>query len=191
MPTGWPDGRGYPVDPPLPIGRGRALAGNWNRWLDAVFGGWELSGYLLLQSGMPLHVTQSGGNIWNGTQRPDLIGDPSTSGPIVDRLNRYFNEAAFSKPPIDVRGTAPRTLHYRSPSVQSLDADALKLRSLARKIAFIDGVADDLDPRVRPAAAGGRPGDRARVVRAGHGRAPTARAIILVIARRRRFCSIR
>lgn len=110
----------------VPIGRGRALGSDWNRWLDALIGGWELSGYVLLQSGMPLQVTQSGGNIWNGTQRPDLIGDPSTSGPIVDRLYRYFNEAAFSKPPIDVRGTAPRTLNYRSPAVRSFDAALLK-----------------------------------------------------------------
>ena len=68
------------------------------------------------QSGMPLSVTQSGGQIWDGTQRPNLVGDPSTSGPIQSRLNNYFNAAAFSQPAPDVPGTAPRTLSYRGPA---------------------------------------------------------------------------
>ena len=34
---------------------------------------------------------QNGGKIWNGTQRPNLIGDPATPGSIYDRLNNYFN----------------------------------------------------------------------------------------------------
>ena len=81
---------------------------------------------LLMQSGMPLQVTQSGGNIWDGTQRPNLIGDPSTSGRIQDRINNYFNAAAFSQPPIDVPGTAPRNLGYRGPGIKTLDAALLK-----------------------------------------------------------------
>jgi outer membrane receptor protein involved in Fe transport len=106
----------------LPVGRGRKLGGGWSRWMDALLGGWQISGMALLQSGMPLQVTQSGGNIWNGTQRPNLIGDPSTSGSVVSRLNRWFNEKAFSQPPIDVPGTAPRTLNYRGPAIKTLDA---------------------------------------------------------------------
>ena len=74
------------------------------------------------QSGMPLHVTQSGGQIWDGTQRPNLIGDPSTSGPITERLNNYFNAAAFQQPAPDVPGTAPGTLSYRGPGIQIFDA---------------------------------------------------------------------
>jgi hypothetical protein len=110
----------------LPFGKGRKWGASWNRATDWIAGGWEVSGMTILQSGMPLHVTQAGGNIWNGTQRPDLIGDPSTSGAVVDRLNRYFNEAAFSKPPIDVPGTSPRTLNYRGPAIKTLDAALLK-----------------------------------------------------------------
>ncbi len=110
----------------LPFGKGRKIGGNWNRWLDWALGGWELSGMATLRSGMPLQVTQSGGAIWNGTQRPNLIGDPSTSGSVTSRLNRWFNEAAFSQPPADVLGTAPRTLHYRGPAIKTLDAALLK-----------------------------------------------------------------
>jgi hypothetical protein len=110
----------------MPVGRNRKWGSNWSRPLDLIAGGWEVSGMAIFQSGMPLQVTQSGGSIWDGTQRPDLIGDPSTSGGVATRLNRYFNEAAFSKPPLDVPGTAPRNLNYRGPGIKTLDAALLK-----------------------------------------------------------------
>ncbi len=110
----------------IPVGRGRQFASGVNRVVDGVIGGWELSGFLTLQSGPPLQVSQNGGNIWNGTQRPNLIGDPSTSGSIYDRMSNYFNVAAFSQPAIDVRGTAPRYLGMRGPAVNTLDAALLK-----------------------------------------------------------------
>jgi hypothetical protein len=110
----------------LPFGKGKKWGSNWNRVVDWVAGGWNLSGMATLQSGMPLQVTQSGGAIWDGTQRPNLIGDPSTSGPIQDRINNYFNRAAFSQPASDVPGTAPRNLNYRGPGIKTLDAALLK-----------------------------------------------------------------
>ena len=110
----------------LPFGRGRAFGTNMNRVLNWIAGGWDLSGVFLAQSGMPLQVLQSGGNIWDGTQRPNLIGDPSTSGRIQDRLTGYFNRAAFSQPAADVPGSAPRNLNYRGPGITTLDAALLK-----------------------------------------------------------------
>lgn len=110
----------------LPFGKGRAIAGGAGRLLDAFIGGWEMSGFLLLQSGNPLQVTQDGGVLWNGTQRPHLIGDPATSGPISSRLNQYFNVAAFARPAVDTFGTAPRYLNYRGPGIRTLDAALLK-----------------------------------------------------------------
>jgi hypothetical protein len=110
----------------LPFGRDRKWGSGWNRVTDVVLGGWDVSGIFSRQSGMPLSVTQSGGNIWNGTQRPDLVGDPSTSGPITSRLDNYFNVNAFSKPEIDVPGTAPRNLSYRGPAIQIFDAVLMK-----------------------------------------------------------------
>ncbi|MFN3322861.1 MAG: TonB-dependent receptor domain-containing protein [Bryobacteraceae bacterium] len=110
----------------MPFGRGKRFGSSWNRILDSIAGGWELSGMATLQSGMPLHVTQQGGAIWDGTQRPNLIGDPSRDGSVVDRLTGYFNNAAFSQPAADVPGTAPRTLGYRGPGIRTMDAALLK-----------------------------------------------------------------
>ncbi|MBI5283021.1 MAG: carboxypeptidase regulatory-like domain-containing protein [Candidatus Solibacter usitatus] len=110
----------------MPFGKGRKFAGNVHRAVDLLVGGWNLSGLATLSTGMPLQVTQSGGNIWDGTQRPDLIGDPSTSGRVQDRLNNWFNAAAFFKPAIDVPGTAPRTLRFRGPGMSMFNAALLK-----------------------------------------------------------------
>jgi hypothetical protein len=110
----------------LPFGRKRHFGSNMNRVLDWIAGGWDLSGMLLMQSGMPLQVNQNGGAIWDGTQRPNLIGDPSTSGRVQDRINDYFNRAAFSQPAADIPGSAPRNLNYRAPGIKTLDAALLK-----------------------------------------------------------------
>ncbi|MBL8228058.1 MAG: TonB-dependent receptor [Bryobacterales bacterium] len=110
----------------LPFGRNRALFSNMNRVANWFLGGWDVSGMALIQSGMPLHVQQAGGTIWDGTQRPNLIGDPSTSGRVQDRINDYFNRAAFSQPGPDVPGSAPRNLNYRGPGITTLDAALLK-----------------------------------------------------------------
>lgn len=110
----------------LPVGKGRTFASNVNRILDGFIGGWEVSGFFTLQSGFPLQVTQSGGTLWNGTQRPNLIGDPASSGSIYDRLNGYFNPNSFSRPAPDTFGTAARTLGIRGPFVNTLDAALLK-----------------------------------------------------------------
>jgi hypothetical protein len=107
-----------------------------NRIWDGVVGGWEVSGFLTLQTGSPLQVSQSGGNIWNGTQRPNLIGDPSTSGSVASRLNSYFNAAAFSRPAIDTFGTAPRYLNYRGPGIKTLNAALLKSWSTTEQQRF-------------------------------------------------------
>ena len=106
----------------LPFGKGKPFGSNIHRWADWAVGGWEVSGFFTLQSGFPLQVTQSGGTLWNGTQRPNLLSDPATSGDVHDRLSGYFNQAAFSRPAPDTFGTAARTLGIRGPAINTLDA---------------------------------------------------------------------
>jgi hypothetical protein len=110
----------------LPVGRGRKFGRSANRLLDGIIGGWEVSAFFMLQSGYPLQVSQNGGTLWNGTQRPNLLGDPATSGTIYDRMGNYFNQASFSRPNPDTFGTAARTLGIRGPKVNSMDAALLK-----------------------------------------------------------------
>jgi hypothetical protein len=106
----------------LPIGRGRKVGGNMNRLVNALVGGWEVSGIATVQSGVPMHLTQDAGVLWDATQRPNLIGDPSLAGPVHQKLDQYFNVAAFSRPANDVLGTAPRLISsYRAPGLRNID----------------------------------------------------------------------
>ena len=111
----------------LPFGKGKKFGSGANRLVDAVIGGWEMSGFALFQGGNPLQVSQNGGILQNGSQRPNLIGDPSTSGGVVTRLNNgYYNPAAFSQPATDTFGSAARYLNYRGPGIKTVDAALLK-----------------------------------------------------------------
>lgn len=48
----------------LPIGRGRAIGGNMNKWLDAVIGNWSVSGIFTARSGLPMTAYT---NAWSVT----------------------------------------------------------------------------------------------------------------------------
>jgi hypothetical protein len=105
----------------LPVGRGRAFGKNWNRAVDLIAGGWVISGVLTMQGGFPAVIALTSGNLLAGSQRPNLIGDPTMPGSVRDRLDNYFNVAAFSRPATDVYGSSARTLGYRNPGFSNAD----------------------------------------------------------------------
>jgi trimeric autotransporter adhesin len=89
----------------------------------ALAGGWNASAVVELVSGSPLNAVLSSGvsdanlGLFGGRQRPNLTGDPNTSGSDEDRVAsdahlaaRYFNSAAFANPGAGQYGTAPRTI---------------------------------------------------------------------------------
>jgi hypothetical protein len=86
-------------------------------------GGWNASAIVEMVSGSPLNAVLSSGTsdinlgLFGGRQRPNLTGDPNTSGSDADRVSssdhpdaRYFNAAAFSNPGAGQYGNAPRTI---------------------------------------------------------------------------------
>lgn len=118
----------------LPIGKGKWIGSSWNHRLDMMLGGWEVNGLMTFSSGFPLNSglqfresPMQGGTLWEGVQRPNLIGDPRRTGSVEDRMNGYFNEAAFSRPAPDTFGSMPRTLpNYRSPGIRNADMAIFK-----------------------------------------------------------------
>ena len=111
----------------LPVGRGRMFGTKMNRLLDGALGGWEVSGILTFASGYPIIPALDSPTLWEGTQRPNYIGDPSTSGSPSERIDAYFNPAAFSRPAPDTYGTAPRTLpNYRTFGIRNGDTTLMK-----------------------------------------------------------------
>ena len=86
-------------------------------------GGWTASAIVELVSGGPLNAVMSGGTsdtalgLLGGRQRPNLTGDPNTTGNDADRVAsalhpdaRFFSSAAFTSPGLGQYGNAPRTI---------------------------------------------------------------------------------
>jgi Carboxypeptidase regulatory-like domain/TonB-dependent Receptor Plug Domain/TonB dependent receptor len=81
-----------------------------SRLVRSVFSQWQFSGEAVLQSGLPITVTDSSagtvyGNL-TGFSRAECTGaNPASSGSITSRLKDYFNNAAFAPPPVIGDGT--------------------------------------------------------------------------------------
>jgi carboxypeptidase family protein len=92
----------------LPFGKGRHFGNGWNPAVDAVLGGWQLTGIHALQSGLGLTATLGGGSVvtlgGERRARPDLVGNPEL--PESQRtVQRWFNTdafAAFNAPPLPI-----------------------------------------------------------------------------------------
>jgi len=88
----------------------------------ALLGGWNASAIVEMVSGAPLNAVMSQGasdtdlGLFGGRQRPNLVGDPNTTGSDADRAAssgqataRWFNANAYANPGLGVYGNAPRT----------------------------------------------------------------------------------
>jgi outer membrane receptor protein involved in Fe transport len=92
----------------LPFGRGRRVGRDIGRGLDALVGGWDVTGVTLFQSGPFLtpffsNADPSGtGTTTRGftsTQRPDQVADGTLDNPSADR---YFDASAFVRPSANI-----------------------------------------------------------------------------------------
>lgn len=92
----------------LPFGKGRRFGTGWHGVLDALAGGWELTGINTAYSGRPVNVVYTPsaaldvtGRLaeWRGVaqQRPNLIGDPKRPAG-ADMVAQYWNRTAFAMP---------------------------------------------------------------------------------------------
>ncbi len=116
-----------------------------NAFVKNVLGGWELSGIVTYNSGLPLTVTSSLGNDPGGLgiigpsaagPRPDVIGNAII--PDSDRtINRWFNRAAFAEVPVGVfrpgnsgRGT------ITAPGIVKWDFSVFKQFAVTERVRF-------------------------------------------------------
>jgi Carboxypeptidase regulatory-like domain/TonB dependent receptor len=88
----------------LPIGRSRRWLSDVGPALDALLGGWDATGVLLLQSGPFLTASFSNGDPsgtgttvrgFTATQRPDAVADGRLANPTAEM---YFDRNAFVRP---------------------------------------------------------------------------------------------
>ncbi|PYV95789.1 MAG: hypothetical protein DMG89_20205 [Acidobacteria bacterium] len=131
----------------LPIGRGKPFLGHASPLLEAVFGGWQISGITLWRSGeaytagLSFDPTNTGSN----SPRPDRIHDPydfsfdiatqaalGCSSPGHQTLDCFYNQAAFVLSPLapgqtfaHVFGNSGRST-LRGPDQRNFDLAILK-----------------------------------------------------------------
>jgi hypothetical protein len=104
----------------LPAGPGHSFASNG--LASALLGGWQVNSIFLLQSGMPVTVTQAtNNNSFAGfaLQRPNLIGKPNLS-PDNRSPAHFINTAAFATAPQFTIGTSSRN-PARGPAYRNFD----------------------------------------------------------------------
>jgi hypothetical protein len=95
--------------------------------LGAFINDWTVSGVLTLQSGVPLAIGQTTNNnefAGFGTQRPDMIGDPTPSADERS-VNRWFNTSAFVAAQQFTLGSSTRN-PIRGPGYRNLDLAVMR-----------------------------------------------------------------
>lgn len=109
----------------LPVGRGRLLGRDMNRFLDAVVGGWTLASSLTFQSGTPIDIGMSAPTLDDGNQRPNVICNPASGiGAHRSALTGQstFNSSCFADPGYEQPGNAPRFFStLRSDGIHNTD----------------------------------------------------------------------
>jgi len=116
----------------LPAGRGHRFASSGA--MNTVFGGWAFNAIALLQSGMPVTVTQgTNSNSFAGfvIQRPNIVGNVNLP-PDQRTPGRFFNTSAFATAPQFTLGNASRN-PVRGPAYRNLDIALTKHTRLTER----------------------------------------------------------
>ncbi|MCU1238121.1 MAG: Outer rane receptor for ferrienterochelin and colicin [Candidatus Solibacter sp.] len=132
----------------VPFGKGRKFGSSWNRLVDGVFGGWQLTGVYVIQSGRPIGV----GNLY-------FTGDPNKvvahydknriDQPVFDLGGFYFHDAAVQTNGVDdaakqradqrialsnnIRTLATMFPNFRGDRVRGIDCSLIKTVHLTER----------------------------------------------------------
>ncbi len=124
----------------LPYGKGRRFGSSTNGFMDAILGGWRLSGIHIAQSGQPINISYSAPSQFQvsgaPTYRPNYVGG-NVYAP-EGTAQRYLNPAAVIAPnvqnpndPSQPFGTLGRNVG-RSESIFQFDGGAHKAFSIPK-----------------------------------------------------------
>jgi hypothetical protein len=122
----------------LPVGRNKAVGGQWSGPINQILGGWQLTGIFTAKSGFPLSISPLSNQmgVFGGNQRPNLIGNPK---PEDQSITNWIDGAAFAQPGQFEFGDAPRTFaNLRSPHYVNWDMGIQKWWNLteAKRLQF-------------------------------------------------------
>lgn len=102
-----------------------------NAVVKTLVNGWEVTGMIRIQSGMPFSVTSNGSTMGvdSGSQYPDLVGDPYAG----QNKQQWISPAAFKRPLDGQYGTLGRNA-LRLPGVRNVDASLIKNFAITESI---------------------------------------------------------
>jgi carboxypeptidase family protein len=104
----------------LPFGRERRFGKSWNRMLDAIAGGWNVSFSSNAHSGYPITVTDSANpslQASRSTERPNRVGSGEVDNPTLDR---WIDRSAFVSAPLGQFGNSGIGI-LRAPGYWTID----------------------------------------------------------------------
>jgi hypothetical protein len=111
----------------LPIGRGKTIGTHVNTPVDAVIGGWQVTGISTFKQGFPLSIAPANNTLgqYGGNRRPDIVGNIHVTHPTIDK---WFNTAAFQDPADQFSfGNSARYIStLRAPGYQNWDLSIQK-----------------------------------------------------------------
>jgi hypothetical protein len=95
----------------LPIGKGKQFGSNWNGFVDAFLGGWQVNGIYRWDTGLPLIFFLNGGTSLPtyGAQRPNLPYQLQQSGTASPNVNYFSNAGLAGEAPVAVAEPAGYT----------------------------------------------------------------------------------
>jgi hypothetical protein len=104
----------------LPFGRGRRFGNGAPQWSDTLFGGWMMDGIINYQSGTAFGV--SANNVCRCFNQAAYANSNGFSGKLEgraeDRLNRWFDTSAFSRPDqFTIGNMGPRSADLRNDQI--------------------------------------------------------------------------
>jgi hypothetical protein len=103
-------------------------------WYRKVFGNWQVSGIVMLETGLPFDLTAAGDPAaiasTGGNLRPDVVGDWSTGGRTAAA---WFNTAAFRAPAAGKFGNVGRNVLI-GPALMNWDASIQKNFRITERI---------------------------------------------------------
>ncbi|HXW04055.1 MAG TPA: TonB-dependent receptor [Vicinamibacterales bacterium] len=105
----------------LPFGRGRRWGTNSSALVNAILGGWRLSGIFQARSGFPITVVDGSGpslQAVRGNERPNCVGDPEPANQTIDT---WLDINAFARAPRGTWGNCPIGV-ARAPGYTNIDA---------------------------------------------------------------------
>ncbi len=119
----------------LPYGRDRKWGNDAPTLMNAILGGWRVSGIFQARSGFPITVTDGRNRSLQGTrgnERPNCIGDPTPSDQTLDH---WLDINAFGIAPLGTFGNCPIGV-ARAPGYKNIDLTLAKRFSLGGERSF-------------------------------------------------------